>query len=350
MAARKGVVVRWSRRGWLLGAASCTLAPALAVRAQPAATPVEIHVQGLDRLSHLPLVLAERLGFFQEAGLRVTLTPVPAGLRTLEALAQWPAVVFAGSFERALYMHAIGRPHQAFVLMSRSPQMVLGTSAIHMPAGQGVADLVGAQIGIQGSGTVSERVAQWVLMRAGLKPTDVQFVELREATQAMAALNSGTVEALCYGDPAVTRLELAGVLRVLADTRTLRGTEQLFGGPVACACLSASQAFIEAQPQVVQGLASAVVRSLVWLRTAGPSDLMRHVPEAYMHGDRSLFLEIFLRSRESLAVDGLMPEAAPLNVMKALDRLRLPIDWQGVQPGNTYTNRFAMRARQQWRA
>lgn len=340
--------MRLSRRVWLQGAASLTLAPMLSVSAQPAA--VDIQVQGVDRIQQLPLVLADRLGFFLSEGLKVSLTPVPAERRTLEEVARWSTGVFAGSFERTLYLNATGRSHQAFVLLSRSPQKVLGTSAIHMPAGQGVSDLAGAQIGIQGAGTASERVAQWVLLRAGLKTTDVQLVELRDPGQAMAALNSGTVDALCYGDPVITRLEMAGVLRVLTDTRTLRDTEMVFGGPIACACLSAPTTFIDAHPQVVQGLTSAIVRSLVWLRTAGPSDLMRHVPESFMHGDRSLFLEMFHRSRESLALDGLMPDGAPLNVMRALDRLRLPIEWQGVQPQGTYTNRFAQRARQQWRA
>lgn len=340
--------MRLSRRVWLLGAASLTLPPWLASRAQPAA--VDILVQGIDRIQSLPLVLAQRLGFFQSEGLNVSLSAVPADTRTLEAVGRLSTSVFAGSFERTLYLNATGRPHRAFVLLSRSPQKVLGISALHMPAGQEVSDLVGAQIGIPALGSASERVAQWVLMRAGLKVSDVQFVELPNPVQAMAALNSGTVDALCYGDPAITRLEMAGVLRVLTDTRTLRDTEKVFGGPVACACLSASTAFIDAQPQVVQGLTSAIVRSLVWLRTAGASDLMRHVPESFMHGDRSLFLGMFHRSRESLAIDGLMPDGAALNLMRALERLRLPVEWQSVQPQATYTNRFAQRARQQWRA
>lgn len=346
----KGVRVRLSRRVWLQGAASLTLFPALAGHAQPGLAHVEIRVQGMERIQQLPLVLADRLGFFQAEGLNVTMIPVPAEWRTLEQVARLPAVVFAGSFERTLYLNAMGQSHQAFVILSRLPQMVLGTSAIHMPAGQGVVDLIGAQIGVQGAGTVSERVARWVLLRAGLKTTDVQFVELPVPGQAMVALNSGMVDALCYGDPVITQLELAGVLRVLIDMRTQRDTETVFGGPVACVCLSAPSAFIDAHPQVVQALASAIVRSLVWLRTAGPSDLMRHVPETFMHGDRTLFLEMLHRSRETFALDGLMPEVAPMNVIRALDRLRLPIEWHGVQPQNTYTNRFAQRARQQWRA
>lgn len=343
-------MVNWNRRDWMMGSAAMTLASAAWPRAQTREAPIVIRIQAGDQIRQLPVALAYHMGYFRDEGLDVTLAPMPAHVRTLDEAARVPAVIFAGSFERTLYLNAQGYRHTAFALVSRAPQMVLGASALHMPAGMQIADLLGAQIGVRSHGSLSQRVAQWVIMRSGLQPTDVQFVELPDPRQAMAALNSRKVDALCYGDPIATQLELTGMLRILTDTRTMRDTERVFGGPVACTCLSAPTAFIDANPQVIQSLTNAVVRAMRWLRTAGPSDLMRHVPESLLHGDRRVFLEAFFRSRESLSTDGFMADGAASNVLRALERLRLPMNWQVVQLPVTYTNRFVMRSVQLYRA
>lgn len=311
--------------------------------------PVTVVAQALDQIKQLPLVLAQRLGFFAAEGLDVNLQSVPASVRTLDALADLPAQVFAGTFERTLYLQARGRSQQAFVLVSRSPQVVLGTSTRLLPPDADLADLAGSSIGVYASGSMGHRVAQWVLLRAGLRASDVHFVEIPDPQEALEAFERGAIDAVSYTDPLITRLEQRGVIRVVSDTRSLRDCDQVFGGPVACTCLSASPSFIEREPELVQGLTNAVVRALKWLHTAGPSDLVRFTPDALMQGERAVFLSAFSRSRETLAADGTFAAQAPRNVMRALERLRLPIALEGVDPEAVYTNRFAQRAKVQFR-
>lgn len=311
--------------------------------------PVTLVAQALDQMKQLPLVLAWRLGYFAAEGLEVSLQVVPPTVRTLEALANVQALVFAGTFERTLYLNARGLPHQAFALISRSPQVVLGTSTRHLPANAGLADLAGCNVGVYASGSLSHRVAQLVLLRAGMRPSDVHFVEMPTAQGAWAALEQGDIDAVSYTDPLITRLEQRGVIRVIADTRTLRESDHVFGGPVACTCLSAPLSFIEREPEVVQGLTNGVVRALKWLHTAAPADLVRYIPQALMQGDRAVFLSAFNRSLETFAVDGTFAEQAPRNVLRALERLRLPVALGGVNLETVYTNRFAQRAKVQFR-
>jgi NitT/TauT family transport system substrate-binding protein len=321
------------------------------VRAQPGSglRPVVLVTQALHQIKQLPLLLAHRLGYFAAEGLDVGFRSLPPTLRTLAEAADYPADVFAGSFERTLYLNAKGRAEQAFVQISRSPQVVLGTSVRSLPVTAGLKDLYGASVGIQASGSLSHRIAQLVLLRGGVQPSDVNFVELPSVPLALQAFHEGRIEALCYTDPAITRLEKEGLLRVIADTRTLRDSDHIFGGPVVCTCLSASPGYIARYPDVVQGLTNGVVRALKWLQTAGPSDLVRHVPEPSLNGDRALFLEAFNRSRETLAPDGTFPAEGPANVLRALSKLDLPQDWSGVDVNESYTNRFALKARVQYR-
>ncbi len=336
---RRAFVITGVAWGW----AARTVAASASLR------PLNVMVQGLNLINHLPLLLAQRLGYFAAEGLDVSLQPVSSSARTLSDLAAQPAQVFAGSFERNVYLSAQGKPQQSFVLMSRSPQVVLGTH-VRMPShGDSMRGLAGARVGVEASGSLSHRLAQLMLLRSGMRVTDVQFVEVRDPEQMMATFLSGDLDAICDADPVISRLERVGALRAVMDTRSLKTCMHLFGGPIACTCLSAPMEFIEKEPNVVQALAYGVVRALKWLQTAGPSDLVRHVPEGFMDWDRSVFLSGFSRSRETLAVDGLFHEQSARNVMRALDRLRFPLDLSAVNADLTWTNRFALRAKERFR-
>lgn len=337
---RRSFVITGLTAGW----ATRTVAASVGLR------PLPVVVQGLDRVNHLPLVLAQRFGYFAAEGLDVSLQPVSSSVRSLVDLASLPAQVFAGSFERNLYLSAQGRPQQSFVLMSRSPQVVLGTPARTPHHGASLRGLEGARLGVSASGSLSHRMAQLMLLRDGMRVTDVQFVEMLDEEQTVSTFLRGDLEAICYTDPVISRLERIGSLRTLVDLRSLKACMQLFGGPVTCTCLSAPMEFIDQEPEVVQGLTYGVVRALKWLQTAGPSDLVRHVPEAYMGWDRSAYLAGFSRSRETLAVDGLFHQQSARNVMRALERLRLPLDLAAIDPDLTWTNRFALRAKIRFRA
>lgn len=333
--------------GWGL-AASCGEPAALAA---PVGTVhrVQVVVQNSKQIKQLPLILAYRLGYFRGEGLDVQLQDLPVQAHSLPNVAQFPAEVFAGTFERTVLQHAQRRPHQAFVLMSRAPQVVLGVSPNALPGHATLKDLVGCSIGVAASGTLSHRVARLMLLRAGLRPTDVNFVEVANADRALEAFHLGEIDALSYTDPVITRLELGGVIRVVSDTRGLRDSDHVFGGPVLCSCLSASREYVEQNGEVCQALTNGVVKALKWLHTATPSDLTTHVPESHMGGDRAVFLAAFNKSRETLATDGTIPLQGPVNVIRALDRLQLNLSLAGVVPAETYTNRFAQRAKAQFK-
>jgi NitT/TauT family transport system substrate-binding protein len=100
----------------------------------------------------------------------------------------------------------------------------------------------------------------------------------------------------------------------------------------------------------MQALTNAVVHALKWLQTAGPSDLIKVVPESYLLGDRGLYLTSFGKIRESIALDGLIPDdgaKTALRVMAGLDTTLLPgkIDLERV-----YTNVYARKAKDKFRA
>jgi NitT/TauT family transport system substrate-binding protein len=211
-------------------------------------------------------------------------------------------------------------------------------------------DLRGKRVGIRGPGSGSHRLARLMTARAGLTSEDVQYISLPDQAQAVSAFRSGQLDAICYSDPAITSLEQGVDMRIVADTRTVQGTSAVFGGPMPGGSLMAQEPFVTDHPKHCQAVADAMVHALKWLQTAGPSDLIKVVPERYFAGDRALYLAAFMRAREAWAPDGLMPEGGPETAARLQARLNPGQDVMRVDLQRTFTNQFARKAKFRFRA
>lgn len=170
-------------------------------------------------------------------------------------------------------------------------------------------------------GSASQRLVQVLLSAARMHDDEVHYVPISSASAVLVAFRSGQVDALCYTDPVITQLEQIGELRVVADTRTVRGNADVFGSPMPAGCLSVSSDYLADHGAECQALVDAMVHAMKWLQTAGPSDIIKTVPESYFQGDRALYLAAFSRAREAWAPDGLMPAAGPANVAPRVRQL-----------------------------
>ena len=193
-------------------------------------------------------------------------------------------------------------------------------------------------------------MANLVLSRAGLKASDVSFIGVGTAAGALAALRSGQIDAICNIDPVMTMLEQKGDVKIISDTRTLKGTIEVFGGPMPAACLYAPVDFIQKNPNTCQALTNAMVHGLKWLQTAGPSDIIKIVPESYLLGDRGLYLASFNKVRDAIALDGVIPTEGARTALKALASFDPNIKADKIDLGKTYTNEFAQRAKEKFKA
>jgi NitT/TauT family transport system substrate-binding protein len=236
------------------------------------------------------------------------------------------------------------------VLQGRAPQIAMAVSNKTMPDYKSVADLRGKKIGVSAPGSSTNMMANMVLARAGLKASDVSFIGVGTAAGALTAMRSGQIDAISNIDPVMTMLEQKGDVRIISDTRTLKGTQEVFGGAMPAACLYASMDFIKKNPNTVQALTHAIVHGLKWLQTAGPGDIIKTVPESYMLGDRSLYLASFSKVRESIALDGLFPEDGGKTALRALQSFEPGLSTSKIALDKTFTNEFAKRAKERFKA
>ena len=98
-------------------------------------------------------------------------------------------------------MQVKGQRLRAFVLQGRAPQIVLGVNPKTMPNFKSVADLKGKKIGVTAPGSSTNMLANFVLAKAGLKPSDVSIIGVGTGSGAVAAMRSGQIDAISQPRP-----------------------------------------------------------------------------------------------------------------------------------------------------
>ncbi len=345
--------INFKRRHIVAAAAGSALSlavPSLWAQSRLEKTKIGIAVGGKAAFYYLPLTIAEQLGYFKLEGMEVEISDFAGGSRALQAVVGGSADVVSGAYEHTINLQSKGQKFQAFVLQGRAPAISMGVSPKTMSNYKGLTDLRGKKIGISAPGSSTNMVANLILSRGGLKASDVSFIGVGTAAGALTAFRAGQIDAMCNVDPVMTMLEQRNEIRIIADTRTLKGTVDVFGGAMPAGCLYAPIEFIQKHPNTIQALTNAMVRSLKWLQTAGPSDIIKTVPEAYLLGDRALYLASFNKVREAFSPDGLIPDEGPRTALKVLASFDSSIKPDKIELSKTYTNAFAKLSKERLKA
>lgn len=305
---------------------------------------VIIAVGGKNLLYYLPLTIAEELGYFKAEGLDVEIVDFAGGSKSLQAVVGGSADVVSGAFEHTVNMQFKGQKMTAFVLQGAAPQIVLGYSPKKIPGFKSVADLKGKKIGVTAPGSSTNVMANFVLAKAGLKPSDVSIVGVGAGSGAIAAMRSGQIDAISNLDPVITLLQRSGDLNIISDTRVVSESVKVFGGPMPAGCLYAKQTFIDANPNAVQAMTNAMVRASKWIQNAGASDIIKVVPEQYLLGDRAVYIGAFLAAKAALSPDGTIPDKGSQTAFRALASVDPKIAQAKLDLKAVYTNEFTKKA------
>jgi len=334
------------QRRLLLAAAGATLLAARSgVQAQGLEKPqLTLAVGGKNLLYHLPLTIAERLGFFKAEGLDIRIVDFAGGNPALRALLGGSADVVSGAFEHTVNMQAKGQRLRAIVLMGRAPQIVLGVNPRTLPNFKSVADLRGKKIGVTSPGGSTNVMANFVLARAGVKPGEVRFIGVGTGAGAVAAMRSGQIDAISNLDPVISLLVRSKDLLIVSDTRIVAEADAVFGGPMPAGCLYVPQRFVDQHPRTAQALATAIVRANQWIQHAGAGDILKAVPESYLLGDRAVYIDAFLAAKGALSPDGLFPEKGAETAFRALASIDSEIAQATLDLKAVYTNDFVRAA------
>lgn len=310
---------------------------------------VHIAVGGKASLYYLPLTIAEQLGYFRDEGLTLKISDFAGGSQALRAVIGGSADVVSGAYEHTLNMQAKGQFLQCFVQQGRAPQIAIGISAAQAKTYKSPKDFKGLKVGVSAPGSSTHMIVNHFISTGGLKPSDISVIGVGLGATAIAALKSGQIDAVSNTDPVMTKLEQDGDVKIIADTRTLKGTEQVLGGPMPAGCLYAPVEYIRKNPNTVQALTNAIVRADRWIHSASPQDVLRTVPETYLLGDKALYLFSFSKVKEAISPDGIISDAGAKTALRVIPTFNPEVKVKEIKLELTYTNEFVKKANAKYR-
>jgi NitT/TauT family transport system substrate-binding protein len=330
--------------------AACALGVAwlpLVAQAQgkPEKTKVSIAVGGKSGFYYLPLTIAERLGYFKDEGLDVEISDFEGGSKALQAVVGGSADVVSGAWENTIDQQPKGLNMQGFVLMGRYPAISVGIAKAKAASYKSPKDLKGLKIGVSAPGSSTNRMVWHLLAKDGLKPEDVSIIGVGSSSGAIAAMTNGQLDGMSNVDPVMTMLETSGAVVLIADTRTAKGTEAVFGSAdMPAASLYAPISFIQKNPNTVQALANAIVRALLWLEKATPDQVVATVPPEYLLGNKTIYLDSYNKVKAAYSPDGMFTQAGADNTLKYLAAFNPAVKPADIKLGQTFDNSYAQKA------
>lgn len=326
-----------------LAAFSVTLAHAT----EPEKTKLKIAV-GSQILNYMPVELGVKLGSFKEEGLDVTVENFQAGgSKALQALIGGSDDGTIGFYDHTIQMQVLGKQISCVFLLNDIPGVLLGVRSDLAGKIRTGADLKGLRLGITAPGSWTETMARYYIKKSGLGSRDVNIIAVGSGAPGMVALEAMNVDALVYFDPIATLLARKKNATALFDARTMEGSKQAFGGSYPTACLYLQQSFIDRNPETVQRLVNALLKTHRWINATPAEQLVDTIPPGYKTDNREVNIEIMNASKALFSPTGQMDiEAAkvPLAVLSDFDP---KIAAAKIDLNKTFTNRFAERAAQQ---
>jgi NitT/TauT family transport system substrate-binding protein len=306
---------------------------------------VTIAVGGKAALYYLPLTLAERLGYFKDAGLEVQILDFAGGAKALQAMMGGSADVVSGGYDHVIVLRARGQKLKSFVLQVATPSLALGVAKGRAASYKSPKDLKGLKVGVTAPGSSTHIFLNYLLDSVGLTPDDVSVIGVGTGPTAVAALKAGQIDAIVNVEPAITLLERNGSIVVVTETMSEKGARAVFGEPLPAGSFYTREDFLKRNPNTAQALANAMVRALRWLEKASPEQILRTVPPEYALGDRETYLAALARQRQGYSRNGLIPPAGAAANFKVLLKFDAAVQAApDLDIAQTYDNRFVEKA------
>jgi NitT/TauT family transport system substrate-binding protein len=317
------------------------------ISASPAAaqTKVTIAVGGGSCLCYLPTVLANQLGEYEKAGLKIDLVDLKGGSDALKAVLGGSADVVSGYFDHCVNLAAKKQELQSFVVYDRYPGEVLVVSPTHTTDIKSIKDLAGKKVGVSAPGSSTDFFLKFLLKKNGIDPQSVAVIGVGLGATAVAAMEQGQIDAAVMLDPSVTVLQGSHPdLRILADTRTDKDTLAVFGGEYPGGALYSTAAWVSSHEKEAQALTKAILNTLNWIHSHSAEEIMEKMPPEMVGKNKELYLAALKNTIPMYSQTGKMDPRGADAVLAVFSVGSPEVAKANIDVSKTYTNKFVEAA------
>jgi NitT/TauT family transport system substrate-binding protein len=266
--------------------ASAAAAAPPAAPAAAAPTVIRLAVPTMDLDYTLPLAVAEKQGYFREAGIEVQARELPSTAATAAAINREIDIACD-----ACAIQAAARGADLRYLFSpyytSTFQFVVNQAKVREPR-----DLVGQTIAIATPGQSQDLATRRILESLGVDPTSVNYIAVGGSSARVAGLMSGQVAGSALLPDVAIRLRREGFV-VIANSSKLLVTPQ--GG------YGAHVDYLREQGGTVKGWIRAMIKALVFIREQ--PDAAAEIAAEATQLDREIVREVIPMLLEAMSVE-----------------------------------------------
>jgi NitT/TauT family transport system substrate-binding protein len=290
--------------------------------------------------TYLPVYLAESLGYYKEEGLDVAIAEFAGGSQSILSVMGGSADVAAGFYEHAIEATAAGKRLQAFVTMLKYPGMALVISPKASRAITRIEDLKGLRVGVGTPGSPTHFYLNYLLSQHGMSGDDVGVVGIGAPQTAALAVEAGKVDAAVVGAAMIVLQRRVPQLQVLAETFSRHGVRESLGvDKYPGAALLARVEWLTDNADTGRRLARAIVRSLQYIESHQPAEILDHLPAAY-RTDPDTDLACMRAFAPLFSADGRLDAETADGVKRVLSVSLENVRVAKMDLAQTYTNSF----------
>ncbi len=303
---------------------------------------VVLAVDGVGQPRNLPVLVAERLGYFTDAGLTVTLVDAPADPSPATLIADGRAdgavAFYHHTFMTQVEQHIVT---EAVVTMGYSPQLKLIVAARLHDRVKQLSDLKGLRVFTGGANSGKTTAMNWLIRRGGLSRADYTAVAPIKPAAMAQALASGEGDAIIAHEPDASSYLHDGKAYVLADLESVAGTQAALGSTYPSTVVYMPKTYVAAHPQIVQHLVDACLRALRYIDTHSGKEIAAILPAKSVK-ERAALADLLAEDKKAFRTDGIMPDAAAREELSVMADLTPA--YRTVVIGETYDNHFVKAA------
>jgi NitT/TauT family transport system substrate-binding protein len=307
---------------------------------------VKIMVGGIDKVIYLPAMLTQQLGYFKDEGVDVKLMTEPSGASAENVLIAGQVQGVVGFYDHSITLQAQGKCIESVVQLAKVPGEAEVVSTQAASKVTSAADFKGQKLGVTSPGSSTDYLTQYLAKKNGIDSSGYTTVQAGAGSTFIAALQNGGIDAGMTTDPTIATAVDKGLGKVLIDMRTEEGTKAALGGLYPAASMYMDCSYVDKNPETVQKVVNAFVKTLGWISTHDASEIAAKMPKDYAGADPELYVQSIKDSSPMFTTDGVMPDGGPQTVLDVLgtfsDVVKAKKD--DIDLSKTYTTKFAEAA------
>ena len=308
----------------------CSAAPA-----RPPAQPrIVLLVDEIKAIRNFPVVLAERLGYLDG----VTVMNIRDDAPTAEMLMDGRVDAVMAYYHHTIVNRAAGRNFEAVVTLGVTPGTKVLVANHARDKYRTPKDLAGSRIIAGGAGSSKTTVANALLLAGGHAISDYTRIANESKDKIASTLRSGGADLVVAPTPDGAYYEAQGVATVFADLTTAETTRKFLGALFPSSTIYMTSERVKAHPEIAQRLADGFVRTLRFIHSHSPEEILAVIPPEISGPDRVAYLRTLKEEIPMFAGDGRMPAGAAEQERRVLAELNPK--YKQVKVEATYTNSF----------